>query len=83
MVQLSSPVTAAGPSRIRTGFPFMFFHEPCFIRSMQRWARQNRAGLALTDDLPVDLLHAAIEDSANNTEASMALMTQPYDGPLQ
>ena len=59
------------------------FHEPCFIRSMQRLARQNRAGLALTDDLPVDLLHAAIEDSANNTEASMALMTQPYDGPLQ
>jgi hypothetical protein len=26
------------------------FHEPCFIRSLQRWTRLNIAGLSLAED---------------------------------
>jgi hypothetical protein len=35
------------------------------------------------DDLIVDLLNVAIEASAQDTEASAALMMQSYGGPLQ
>ena len=31
----------------------LIFHEPCLIRSLERWMHKNATGLAIAEDFPI------------------------------